>query len=260
MQGQVIQLQHNPPVAEILLNRPDKLNAINMAWIAELNEAVDLVADDSRIKLVLIRGAGRSFCAGLDLDMMAAEGMPSGFYEGQERAFHRLETMDKLVVAAIHGHCLGGGVQLAISCDFRVCSTDAVLALPAANEGLFPGMAPYRLPRLVGLAFARQLVITGGPISPEDALRIGLVDWLFPADRFEEGVQTTVQKLLDIPTAAALHAKHLMRQSFERPFDDVLAESVERLKDCLRSPEVAAASERWQERQRSRRARSGSPQ
>ena len=248
MHNQVIQLQYRAPVAEIVLNRPDKLNAINMAWIAGLNEAADRVADDPTIALVLIRGAGRSFCAGLDLDMMAAEGMPPGFYAGQERAFHRLETMDKLVVSAIHGHCLGGGVQLAIACDFRICSTDATLALPAANEGLFPGMAPYRLPRLVGLGFARRLVITGDPIAPEEALRIGLVDWLVPADQFDDGVQAIVQKLLDIPKAAALHAKHLMRESFERPFDDVLAESAERLADCLQSPDLDLARERWQAR------------
>ena len=255
MQGRAIQLQQSSPVAQILLNRPEKLNAINMAWIAEFNEALDVVARDSSVKVVLIRGAGRAFCAGLDLDMMSAGGMPQGFYEGQERAFRMLETMDKLVVAAIHGYCLGGGVQLAIACDFRVCSTDATLALPAANEGLFPGMAPYRLPRLVGLGFARRLIITGESITPEEGLRIGLVDWLVPAGQFEQGVNAVVQRLLEVPTAAAVHAKALMRQAFERPFDAVFSESIDRLQDCLRSPDLIVARERWRARQRDRRGR-----
>lgn len=255
MEGKAIRLHNASPVAEIVLDRPNKLNAMNMAWIAEFNEALDTVARDPTIKLVLVRGAGRAFCAGLDLDMIAAEGMPNGFYEGQERAFHLLETMDKLVVAAIRGYCLGGGVQLAIACDFRVCSSDAILALPAANEGLFPGMAPYRLPRLIALGFARRLIISGESITPDEALRIGLVDWVIPAERFDQGVEEIVQKLLDVPTAAALHAKALMRQAFERPFDEVFAESVDRLQECLRSQDLGVARERWLARQLGRRER-----
>src|ERR1051325_7109157 len=108
--------------------------------------------------------------------MLEASSMPPGFYEGQERAFRKLEMLDAITIAAIHSYCLGGGVQLAVSCDLRVCSSDSQLGLPAVNEGLFPGMAPFRLPGLVGLGAAARLVLSGGTIDANEALRIGLVD------------------------------------------------------------------------------------
>lgn len=253
MEDRVIQLYIEPPIARIVLNRPEKLNAINLPWINQFNEALDEVSCNPNIRLVLIRGTGKAFCSGLDLDMMASEGMPKGFFEGQERAFRLLETMDKLVVAAIHGYCLGGGVQLAIACDFRICSSDAILALPAVYEGLFPGMAPFRLPRLIGLAFARRLILCGETITPEEALRIGLVDWVIPAENFEEGVNSIVQKLLSLPTRATIHAKALMLKAFERSFEDVFEDSLYRLKDCLQSPEVTMAKERWLSRKKGRK-------
>src|SRR5215470_16966901 len=132
--------------ATIALNRPDKLNALNVALVTALEEAAERVAGNPDVEIVVVRGRGRAFCAGLDLDMYAAEGMSMEFYRRQEAGFRILETMGKTVVAAIHGWCLGGGVQLAAACDVRVASTDATLGLPAVDEGLFPGMAPYRLP------------------------------------------------------------------------------------------------------------------
>src|SRR5437764_8765286 len=172
------------PLARITLNRPNVLNAMNLAWIEGLEAAVEAVAGEPAVRVVLVRGAGRSFCAGIDLDMLGSEGMPAGFYDGQERAFHQLETMDKITVAALHGYCLGGGLQLAISCDIRVCSSDCRLGLPAVLEGIFPGLAPVRLPRLIGLGPARRLILSGEMIGAEESLRLGMVDYVVPAERF----------------------------------------------------------------------------
>ena len=149
MQERSVLLEVSGPLARITLNRGARLNAMDLAWIEDLNAAVDRLETMPEISVVVVRGAGRAFCAGLDLDMLEAHGMPPGFYEGQERAFRKLELLDAITVAAIHGYCLGGGVQLAIACDVRVCSADATLGLPAVNEGLFPGLAPFRLPHLV---------------------------------------------------------------------------------------------------------------
>ena len=87
------------------------------------------VATEPDVRTVLVRGAGRAFCAGMDLEMSSRQGMPDGFYEGQERAFRELELMDKIIIAAVHGYCLGGGLQLAISCDIRICCTDCRLGV-----------------------------------------------------------------------------------------------------------------------------------
>ena len=236
------------PLARITLNRPERLNAMNLAWVTRLEEAAGAVAAAPGVRVVVIRGAGRAFCAGLDLEMMGREGMPAGFYETQERAFRALELMDAIVVAGIHGHCLGGGVQLAIACDIRVCSADARLGLPAVNEGLFPGMAPFRLPRLIGLGPARRLILSGETIGADEALGIGLVDYVVPADGFEAGVEEVAQRYLAAPGAASAASKRLLRRAFEADFDTVLGESLPLLRECLRAPEVEAAREAWSRR------------
>ena len=246
-------LEVDGPLARITLNRPERLNAMNMAWIDGLNRAVDAVAAEPDVRVVLVRGAGRAFCAGIDLDMLGGQGMPPGFYEGQERAFRGLELLDKIVVAALHGHCLGGGLQLAISCDIRVASSDCRLGLPAILEGLFPGMAPFRLPRLIGLGPARRLILSGTPIGPDEALRLGLVDYLVPAGRFQAGLDEILQTYLAAPRAASIGSKRLLARAYDASFEAVYEESLPLLRNCLTSPEVAAAAEAWPRRRAERR-------
>ncbi len=255
MSEKAVLLEADGPVANIVLNRPRVLNAMNMEWVLAFEEAVQLVASMSEVRVVVVRGRGRAFCAGLDLDMYSRELMPPGFFEAQERGFHGLEEMDKITIAAIHGYCLGGGLQLAISCDLRVCSSDATLGLPAINEGLMPGMAPYRLPRLIGLGPACRLILSGQPIGPEEAHRLGLVDYLVPAERFEEGLAEVVSLYLKVPRTAAIASKRLMQRAFQSSFDEALAEARELLAGCLASPEAAAAAAEWQVRKRQRRSR-----
>ena len=247
-----ILVQLEGPLARIILNRPIVLNAMNLAWVQELEAAVDRVAAEPEARVVLIRGAGRAFCAGLDLDMMGREGMPAGFNDSQERAFRAIELMDKVAIAALHGYCLGGGLQLAIACDIRVCSSDCRLGLPAVQEGLFPGMAPFRLPRLLGLGPARRLILSGEMIGPDEALRLGVVDHLVPAERFEEGLAEILERYLTAPRAASIASKRLMRRAFDAPLGVVYAESLPLLDECQASPEVAAAAEAWHRRQADR--------
>ena len=239
-------------LARITLSRPEVLNAEDLAWVEGLEAAVTEVAARPDLRVVLVRGAGRSFCAGMDLDMLGREGMPPGFYEGQERAFRGLELMDKITIAAVHGYCLGGGLQLAIACDIRICSTDCHLGLPAVREGLFPGMATFRLPRLIGLGPALRLALSGEIIGPDEALRLGLVDHLVPAERFGPGVAEALDRYLDAPRAASAASKRLMRRAFEAPFETVYQESRRFLEECLASPELDAAMDAWRRRRAER--------
>ncbi|MCM8750517.1 enoyl-CoA hydratase/isomerase family protein [Thermomicrobiaceae bacterium CFH 74404] len=248
MTTSTVLLSRDGAVATLTLNRPEKLNALNVELVTDLRDALTEIAQDKGIRLVVVRGAGRAFCAGLDLDMMAEVGMPPEFYPMQEQAFRLIETMDKLVVAAIHGYCLGGGVQLAIACDFRIVAEGAVLALPAINEGLFPGMAPYRLPRLLGLGLARRYVLLGDPIPLAEAERVGLVDWIVPELDGAGEFERIIEKLLAIPFTAAVHGKHLMRTAFETPFGLAFDDSRYRLALCLQSADVQRASETWRAR------------
>jgi enoyl-CoA hydratase len=250
-QGPVL-FERDGALGRITLNRPEVLNAMNLAWVQALEAAVSAAAAEPDLRVVLVHGAGRAFCSGLDLDMLGRDGMPPGFYEGQERALSGLEAMDKITVAALHGYCLGGGLQLAIACDIRICSTDCRLGLPAVLEGLFPGMAACRLPRLIGLGPARRLILSGEVIGVDDALQLGLVDHLVPDDRFEAGVAEVLERYLTVPPTAAAASKRLLRRAFEASVATIYQESLPLLADCLASPDVQAAGEVWRQRRAQR--------
>jgi enoyl-CoA hydratase/carnithine racemase len=228
---------------------------MNGALLDGLEAAVEAVAAAPEVRVVLVRGAGRAFSSGLDLDMREA-GAPLEFFERQERVRGRLEALDAITVAALHGHCLGGGLQLAIACDLRVCSTDCRLGLPAVLEGLFPGLATVRLPRLIGLGPARRLILSGEPIGAAAALHLGLVDHLVPAERFASGTAEVLQVYLQAPRAAAGASKRLLRRAFEAPLATLAAEMLPLLDSCLTSPDVAVARQTWRER-RAARSRHG---
>lgn len=235
-------------VSEIVLNRPRVLNAMNMDWVRDFKIAADAAHADTEAKVFVVRGEGRSFCAGLDLNMIRGQGMPMDFYTIQEDGFTTLEALDRLVVAKIHGYCLGGGVQLIISCDIRIARADSIFSIPAPTEGLFPGMAVWRLPRFIGLGRAMRFAISGEQIDANEALSIGLVDYVCPVEGFEEASAEIVKRYLHVSQRAARAAKRMMRHAFERDFASVYAESLPLLEDCRRSEDVLATAEAWQAR------------
>ena len=167
------------PVATITFNRPEKLNAADLAQCHALEAAVAAVGAEPEVRVVLLRGAGRSFGTGIDRDMVG-DGVPADFMPAHQRAYAALEDMDKLVIAVIHGHALGAGLLVALAADLRICSTDAVLGLLAARYGLFPALGTFRLPRLIGLGPPHRLILSGDTVDPEEAYRLGLVDRLGP--------------------------------------------------------------------------------
>ena len=232
------------PVAEIVLNRPGKLNAMDMTWVRDLVAAVEAVAADPS-DIVVVRGAGRAFCAGLDLDMLAEEGMPPEFFPLQERAFSGLEALDRIVLAQVHGYCLGGGLQLALACDIRILSEDAVLGLPAAREGLPPGMAPWRLPRFVGLGRAMRLAIKGDRLGAAEAQQIGLADHVVAAEGFADQARRLVEEYLEVPQAAARATKQLARSAFDGDFASTFERSQALVLECLQTAEATAARAAW---------------
>jgi enoyl-CoA hydratase len=175
-----VALEQRDGIAVLTVNRPDKLNALNAATIAELDRAVRDVAADDGVRGLLLTGAGqKAFVAGADIGELARMGPLSGVRvsrQGQD-TFRMLEKLPKPVVAAVNGFALGGGLELALACHMRVASANARFGLPEVKLGIIPGYGgTVRLPRLVGRGRALELILTGEMISAAEAHRIGLVN------------------------------------------------------------------------------------
>lgn len=166
-------------VAVLTLNKPPA-NALSRSIIQGLSEQFDQLANESEVKAVVIRGEGRFFSAGADIkeftEVASAEEFSKLAKHGQD-VFSRIEAFEKPVIAAIHGASLGGGLELAMSCHIRVTEVGTKFGLPELNLGLIPGFAgTQRLPRLVGVPKATEMILTSTPISAEEALKWGLVN------------------------------------------------------------------------------------
>ena len=198
----------------LTLNRPQALNAVNYQGVMELHEAAQAIHDEPTARAVIIRGAGRAFCSGIDLKELAAGETPHAYFDHWDRALRLLELSDKLVLCAIQGYALGGGLQLPLACDIRIATPDCQLGLPAAKEGFIPGLGTYRLPRYIGLGRAKRLALSGENVDGKEALRIGLVDYVVGAENFDAEVEALTQHYLSISSEGARQTK-LMLSAFQ---------------------------------------------
>lgn len=174
-------------VAEIVLNRPDKLNAINDDVLRHLDEAVSCLERERSARVLIIRGEGRAFCAGADLgsvgDKVADLTLLGEFMSYWHRVFGSLAESPIPSIAAVHGIAFAGGFELMQACDFAVVADDARLADQHANYGLFPGGGgTQRLPRIIGERRAKWLILSGELLDPQEALQAGLVNAVCPAE------------------------------------------------------------------------------
>ena len=173
-------LEKEGNIAILTINRPKALNALNSETLNDISSAVEEIKNDKEIYAVILRGAGeKSFVAGADIaemkDLNEEEGKNFGILGN--RVFRDLENLDKPVIAAISGFALGGGCELAMSCDIRIASEKAKFAQPEVGLGITPGFGgTQRLPRIVGAGIAKELIYTGRIIKADEALRIGLVN------------------------------------------------------------------------------------
>lgn len=248
-----IEIEKRGPVGEIRMNRPEVLNAMGRDWPADMLSAAAEMSDDPEIRVVLVTGEGRSFCSGLDLTDLVDGEIPARWFHEAEFAYRALETMDKPVIAGIHGHCLGGGLQIAIACDMRIAADDAIIGLPAAQEAFIPGMATWRLPRLIGMGHARHLILSGENIDPEKAFRIGLVNRVAPRNSLEDELQKWAGRYKEVPTGTLKWVKRLTNQALDLPFEGFLEEMDKAMQVVLVSEEHQAARRAWRKRKRRRK-------
>ncbi|MBI3636808.1 MAG: enoyl-CoA hydratase/isomerase family protein [Candidatus Rokubacteria bacterium] len=235
-------------VARITLNRPAVLNALDTDLVATLAEHAHAAANDSGVAIVVVRGAGRAFCSGIDRTALASGGIGEAFYRHWIRALNLLEDMPKVSLAVLHGHSIGGGLQLGLACDLRLATDDAVIGLGATRHGIIPDGAVLRLARLVGLGRAKELALLNDDVSPAEARAIGLVNWLTPAAEVEATVARLVAKLLAQAPTANAHTKRLLHESFHANPRALIEDIVRTQEACMTSWETAEANRAWQEK------------
>ncbi|HQE23206.1 MAG TPA: enoyl-CoA hydratase-related protein [Syntrophomonadaceae bacterium] len=208
-----ISLNTREKIAIISLQRPEALNALNHQMIKELEQAfIELEADES-VRVVIITGE-KNFAAGADINDMLEFNPEQARTFSFRHCFARIEAFPKPVVAAISGFALGGGMELALVCDWRIADKTARLGLPEINLGIFPGAGgTLRLPRLIGAARAKEMIFSGRPINAEKALEYGLINQLAD-DALAEAIQTA-EMLASKPPIALKLAKQCINQAFD---------------------------------------------
>ncbi len=175
-------------VGRLTLNRPDARNAINLEMVRALHGALEELAARPELRVLVLRGAGeKAFAAGADIGDLHARRSREALASINARLFQAVEDFPLPTIAAVRGHALGGGLELALACDIRLAADDAKLGLPEVTLGIFPAAGgTRRLPRLIGDGLARELVFTGRILGAEEAARIGLVNRVVPAAALEE--------------------------------------------------------------------------
>lgn len=206
-------------IATVTINRPEKLNALNVATIQELHEGLLWLENNSEIRVIIITGSGeKAFVAGADIAEFANFSIAEGAKlakDGQEKLFDCIENLSKPVIAAVNGFALGGGLELAMSCHFRVASNNAKMGLPETSLGVIPGYGgTQRLPQLIGKGRAMEMIMTAGMISADDAYRVGLVNHTTPQNELLDFCNGIANKIIKNSPVAISNAIKSINSGF----------------------------------------------
>jgi enoyl-CoA hydratase/carnithine racemase len=235
-------------VGWITLDRPSVLNALDTTLAATLAACVERAAEDTATFAVVVRGAGRAFCSGMDRTALAAEEIGEPFYRHWIRALNVLEDMPKVALAVLHGYAIGGGLQLAVACDLRLATSDAVVGLGASRHGIIPDGSVLRLARLIGLARAKELSLLNDEISAEAAHAIGLVTRVCAPGEVDAALGALLDRLRHQAPTANGHIKRLLQASFHEDPRALIEDVLRAQADCMRSWETREANRAWSER------------
>lgn len=221
---ETVKVEREQSTLWIVLNRTHRLNSFNDVLLEELGDALDTAEKDPSVKCVVIMGDGdRAFSAGADLTMFGkvTPVKAEEFSRLGQRVFGKIEEMSKPVIAAINGFALGGGLELAMACDFRIAAEHAELGNPEISLGLIPGWGgTQRLVRLIGLPRAKEIIMVPGlKLKADEALKIGLVNKVVHYEKLKEEASTLAQKLCDGPPVAMKYAKQALNYGTQVPLE-----------------------------------------
>ncbi len=227
MSFETLSVSTDDSIATVTLNRPKVHNALNATMLRELDEAFTAFANDAAVRVIVLTGAeGKAFAAGADISELAAVDAANAeaFAARAQSVFRRIETLPKPVIAAINGYALGGGCELAMACAFRIAADTAHLGQPEVRLGILPGYGgTQRLPRLVGRGAALKLMLTGQPIDAHEALRIGLVDEVVPAEHLDLRAAELARTLAAQPPLAIAAILEAVNRGADLPLEDAIA-------------------------------------
>lgn len=215
----------NDPLALITINRPEKHNAISLQTLEELQVSVNLAEKDESIRVIAITGAGgKAFASGSDLKEVAQRDLKKALEPIVQGLAAQLESIPKPTIAAIDGICMGGGLEIALGCDLRVCSPNSRFGTPEGKLGIIPGGgATARLPRIVGRAWAMEMMLMGEPITAERALQIGLVTRLVKQHDLLNEVQRMAEHLASFAPFVPQFIKTMIHKGMEGSLSSALA-------------------------------------
>jgi len=210
----------------VTVNRPEKLNALNVATMTELGHAMTTASSDSEVRAVVITGAGeKAFVAGADiseLNVLGPEAAREFALRGQA-VFNTIERLEKPVIAAVNGFALGGGCELAMACHLRIATSNAVFGQPEVKLGLIPGFGgTQRLPRIVGRGRAMEILLTGRNVSAEEAERMGLANRVVEPLELSQAVQDLLKSILRNGPVAVGHCIEAVNYGLDLAMDDAL--------------------------------------
>jgi enoyl-CoA hydratase/carnithine racemase len=215
-------------IAKITINRPDRYNALNISVKRKLLQMFQRANEDASVRVVILTGTGeKAFISGADVTEFVGRNSKTilQVVTPSREVSQYMSSMNKPIIGAINGYALGGGCELALACDIRYASINAQFGLPEINLGTMPGNGgTVKLPRLVGLGIAKELILSGGRITADEALRIGLVNKVFNSvAELKIGVLELAKKLCQMPLIALGLAKQSIQKAWELPLDEHLA-------------------------------------
>lgn len=240
--GPVLLESKQDGIATLVMNRPDRLNALNTELVTSLNDAFARLAKDASVRVVVLTGAGRAFCAGGDL-VAIGQGQKTGAIRGLQlllasgtQAVLTMRTMPQPVIAAVNGAAAGAGMNLALAADIRIAAEEAMFGQNFAKVGLFPDFGgTYFLPQLVGPAKAAELFYTGDMIDAKTALRLGIVNQVVPASQLETEVNSLAQKIAQGPPLPIRAVKKTLFGNEQEKLTLALGQEVEEQIRCYLS-------------------------
>ena len=225
MEYNFLKIEHNNGVTVLTISAPKTLNALNSSILKELNDFIDNLEPTTRV--LIITGDGeKSFVAGADISEMVHLNEAQGHEFGRlgAQVFRKIEVLPIPVIAAVNGFALGGGCELAMSCDIRICSANAKFGQPEVGLGIIPGFSgTYRLPKLIGQGYAKEMIYTGKVIRADEALRIGLVNAVYePEELMDKAMEMAQMMLKNAPVAISL-AKQSINEGYDLDADGAIA-------------------------------------